>query len=71
MEISKEAFLEWQNHPVTQAFRELLHREMQGRKDDWADGKFLHDKIAEARILGAIDAAKAILDLEQEDLNHE
>lgn len=69
MEVSKEAFQEWLSHPVTEALHLLLEREIQASKDRWARGEFFRDSHAEARILGAHDAAKSVLELTQEDLN--
>jgi hypothetical protein len=71
MEMDKEAFLEWEAHPVTQAVKGLLASQVEECKARWAQGDFVGQPLQEAGILGRIGGYNAIINLEREELNYE
>ena len=73
LEITKEAFLEWEAHPVTQALREGLLLQVKQVKDRWAEGAYLKNTaqetvVNEIGVMGRISAYKALVDMDFEEL---
>lgn len=74
MEISQEQFSTWLEDPVTKSVRQLLHKWLEDRKDQWAQGAFLGEGhfptlMENARALGNVEICQAVLDLEVSQLN--
>lgn len=66
-------FLEWLNHPVTRAYRDMLAAWEQTLKDQWADGRFCHenehiDNIANAGALAQLRQLRQLSDLDYDQL---
>lgn len=70
--VSPEQFLEWKNHPVTQAVFLALEAQCQEQMQRWSQGEFhLKGRDFEAGILGRMAGYRAVINLEHGDLSDE
>lgn len=74
--IQEQEYLEWERHPVTQVFKEVLNRWVDEAKTEWARGYFLnhnpHDMtVQNAKAVGATEIILKILELSYEDFREE
>lgn len=70
---SREEYLEWLRHPVTQAYRQFLRTRLQESKDMWAEGCFTRESVEgtvqlNANALGRAEILARLIDLEWETL---
>lgn len=67
MRISREEAREWAEHPVTQAFKEILRESVQEAKDTWARRGYVGESLEQtalmnATALGGVEALQQAFD---------
>ena len=72
MELSKEAFLEWEAHPVTVEVRRVLADQIQAAKDMWASGNLMRQSPEEtvrneAGMMGRIAAYQSLIEFDHDE----
>ena len=75
-EVSKEAWAEWLDHPVTKSFRTLLLKRREDLKEQWAEGAFTHPEdagndLAQGRAIGGAQLLADLLQLDAETVTKE
>ncbi len=75
-EISKEEWVEWLQHPVTQLVRAVVRRRREDLKESWATGAYTSEGEFGTRFLGAgalgeAAAWRAFLEMDEVTVNGE
>lgn len=52
---------EWLQNPITQVLFKFLGDELEMAKEEWLAGKFVHDPMSGAQVLGKAQATEALL----------